>query len=47
MPGKKKPGSSVEDRKVYEEIRGSKQKAARIANASDARRRSSGGKEGW
>ncbi len=49
MPRKTKPGSSVEDRKVYEEIReegGSKEKAARIANASDARRRSSVGKKG-
>jgi hypothetical protein len=35
MPGKKKPGPSVKDPKVYEEIReqgGSKEKAARIAN---------------
>ena len=39
MPGKKKPGPSVKDAKVYEEIReqgGSKEKAARIANASAA-----------
>ena len=49
MPGKKKPGSSVKGRKVYEEIReegGSKEKAARIANASAARGRASVGKTG-
>jgi hypothetical protein len=49
MPGKKKPGPSVKDPKVYEEIReegGSKEKAARIANASAARGRSSVGKKG-
>ena len=49
MPGKKKPGPSVKDPKVYEEIReagGSKEKAARIANASAARGRSSVGKQG-
>ena len=49
MPGKKKPGPSVKDAKVYEEIReqgGSKEKAARIANASAARGRSSVGKKG-
>ena len=50
MPGKKKPGPSVKDDKVYEAIRdegGSKEKAARIANASAARGRSSvGGKGG-
>ena len=37
MPGKKKPGPSVKDDEVYESIRdegGSKEKAARIANAS-------------
>lgn len=48
MPGKKKPGPSVKDPKVYEEIReegGSKEKAARIANASAARSRSSVGKK--
>ena len=36
MPGRKKPGPSVKDPKVYEDIReqgGSKEKAARIANA--------------
>jgi Rho termination factor, N-terminal domain len=49
MPGKKKPGPSVKDRKVYEEIReegGSKEKAARIANAAAASGRSSVGKKG-
>jgi hypothetical protein len=49
MPGKKKPGPSVRDDKVYEAIRdegGSKEKAARIANASAARGRSSVGKKG-
>ena len=49
MPGKKKPGPSVKDPKIYEEIReegGSKEKAARIANASAARGRSSVGKKG-
>jgi len=49
VPGKKKPGPSVKDPKIYEEIReegGSKEKAARIANASAARGRSSVGKKG-
>ena len=49
MPGKKKPGPSVKDDQVYEAIRdegGSKEKAARIANASAARGRSSVGKMG-
>jgi hypothetical protein len=49
VPGKKKPGPSVKDPKVYEEIReegGSKEKAARIANASAARGRSSVGRKG-
>jgi len=49
MPAKKKPGPSVKDAKVYEEVRqqgGSKQKAARIANAAAARGRSSIGKKG-
>ena len=47
MPGKKKPGPSVKDSKVYEDVReqgGSKEKAARIANAAAARGRSSVGK---
>jgi hypothetical protein len=49
VPGKKKPGPSVKDDEVYEAIRdqgGSKEKAARIANASAARSRSSVGKKG-
>jgi Rho termination factor, N-terminal domain len=49
MPGKEKPGPSVKDDKVYEAIRdqgGSKEKAARIANASAARSRSSVSKKG-
>jgi hypothetical protein len=49
MPSKKKPGPSVKDFKVYEEIReqgGSKEKAARIANAAAARGRSSVGSKG-
>ena len=49
MPGKEKPGPSVKDDKVYEAIRdegGSKEKAARIANASAAQGRSSVGKKG-
>jgi len=49
MPGRKTPGPSVKDPKVYEEVReegGSKEKAARIANASAARGRSSVGKKG-
>jgi hypothetical protein len=49
MPGRKKPGPSVKDPKVYEDIReqgGSKEKAARIANAAAARGRPSVGKKG-
>jgi Rho termination factor, N-terminal domain len=49
MPGKKKPGPSVKDDEVYEEVRsegGSKEKAARIANASAARGRSAVGRKG-
>ena len=49
MPGKRKPGPSVKDDKVYEAIRdegGSKEKAARIANASAAQSRSSVGRKG-
>ena len=48
MPGKKKPGPSVKDDKVYEAMRdegGSEEKAARIANASAAGGRSSVGKK--
>jgi len=49
MSAKKKPGPSVQDEKVYQELRSSgasKQKAARIANASAARGRSAIGREG-
>jgi hypothetical protein len=49
MPGKKKPGPSVKEPNVYEEVRGqggSKQKAARVANAAAARGRSKVGKKG-
>jgi hypothetical protein len=51
MPGKKKPGPSVKDPEVYEAIRdqgGSKEKAARIANAGaqKSRSRSSVGRKG-
>ena len=49
MPSKKKPGPSVKDSRIYEEIReqgGSKEKAARIANAAAARGRSSVGSKG-
>lgn len=49
MPGKKKPGPSVKDDKVYEGVRkqgGSKEKAARIANAAASSSRSSVGKKG-
>jgi hypothetical protein len=49
MPGKRKPGPSVKDDEVYEAVRkddGSKEKAARIANASANRSRSSVGKKG-
>jgi hypothetical protein len=49
MPGKKKPGPSVKDSEVYEKVRdegGSKEKAARIANASAARGRTPVGKKG-
>ena len=49
MPAKKKPGPSVKDSEIYEEIRaegGSKETAARIANAAAARGRSSVGRKG-
>jgi len=49
MSGKKKPGPSVKNSKVYEEIReqgGSKEKAARIANAAAARGQFSVGSKG-
>jgi hypothetical protein len=49
MPGRSKPGPSVKDKKVYESLRddgASKEKAARIANASAARGRSKLGRKG-
>ena len=49
MPGKKKPGPSVKDDEVYEAIRdegGSKDKAARIANASANSSRENFGRQG-
>ena len=49
MPGKKKPGPSVKDDEVYESIRdegGSKEKAARIANASANSGREKVGRQG-
>ena len=49
MPGKKKPGPSVKDGEVYESVReerGSKENAARIANAIANRGRSSVAKVG-
>ena len=51
MPAKKSPGPSVKDPEVYEAIRdqgGSKEKAARIANAGaqKGRSRSSVGRKG-
>lgn len=49
MPGKKSPGPSVKDKKLYEELRdegNSKQKSARIANQSAKSSRSSVGKKG-
>ena len=49
MPGGRKPGPSVKDDETYEAIRregGSKEKAARIANASAGSSRRSVGKKG-
>ena len=49
MPGKAKPGPSVKDDKTYEALRdegASKEKAARIANASAGRGRKAVGKKG-
>lgn len=49
MPGGKSPGPSVKDKKQYEKIRdqgASKEKAARIANASANSSRSSVGRKG-
>jgi hypothetical protein len=49
MPGSKKPGPSVKDDDLYEKLRdegNSKEKAARIANASANTSRSSVGRKG-
>ncbi len=49
MPGRRKPGPSVKDPKVYERVRdegASKEKAARIANASAGSGRSKVAKRG-
>ena len=49
MPGSKDPGPSVKDDELYERLRdegNSKEKAARIANASANRSRSSVGSKG-
>ncbi|MGC5166273.1 DUF7218 family protein [Luteimicrobium sp. DT211] len=49
MPGKRSPGPSVKDKKLYEELRdegNSKQKSARIANAAAGSSRSKVGKKG-
>lgn len=49
MPGSKKPGPSVKDDDLYEKLRdegNSKEKSARIANASANTSRSSVGKKG-
>jgi thiamine pyrophosphate-dependent acetolactate synthase large subunit-like protein len=49
MPGKKSPGPSVKDKKLYEKLRdegNSKSKAARIANAAAGSSRKKVGKKG-
>ena len=49
MPGKKSPGPSVKDQKLYEDLRdegNSKEKSARIANASANTSRTSVGRKG-
>jgi hypothetical protein len=49
MPGSKKPGPSVKDDELYEKLRdegNSKEKAARIANASANSSRSQVGRKG-
>ena len=49
MPAKKSPGPSVKDDKTYEALRddgASKEKAARIANASNNSSRSAVGRKG-
>jgi hypothetical protein len=49
MPGRKKPGPSVKDDRLYERLRDeghSKEKSARIANAAAASSRESVGRKG-
>jgi Rho termination factor, N-terminal domain len=49
MPGRKSPGPSVKDKKLYEDLRdegNSKEKSARIANAAAATSRRSVGRKG-
>ncbi|KHL18630.1 Rho termination factor-like protein [Mumia flava] len=49
MPGRKSPGPSVKDKKLYEELRdegASKSKAARIANQAAKTSRSKVGRKG-
>jgi hypothetical protein len=49
MPGKKSPGPSVKDKKLYEDLRdegNSKEKSARIANAAANTSRKSVGRKG-
>ena len=49
MPGRKSPGPSVKDEKLYEDLRdegNSKEKSARIANAAAASSRTSVGRKG-
>lgn len=49
MPGSRKPGPSVKDDELYEELReegNSKEKAARIANAASNQSRSQVGRKG-
>jgi hypothetical protein len=49
MPGRRSPGPSVKDKKLYEELRdegNSKEKSARIANAAANTSRSAVGRKG-
>ena len=49
MPGKRSPGPSVKDKKLYEDLRdegNSKEKSARIANAAANTSRKSVGRKG-
>jgi hypothetical protein len=49
MPGRKSPGPSVKDKKLYEDLRdegNSKEKSARIANAAANTSRSKVGRKG-